>query len=326
MTCAVLLLMMTTPFPGGLADGERTAYVAGPKGIDALDLETGEARWRSPHAQKPLFAAGDTLFCLALESDSLAVVGLDKVGKGEVVFRSRPIETPRWADPAGAAGQSFAVAWSQEKRTLVLSWQARLKPRVGRGKEAHGSVRIDLLSGKTEPLAEARHAAPPLALPKLLEKLSVRWHRTFGGQVLAVTEEEAGKPGDRTHRLLLRTWDERTGKEAAAKELVRGGRPALLRGLDGLHLWVRDAGTRETEEPAGWQVYSSLDGHAVAQVPFVAGTSQAVLLGGRAYVVAGASGRAALEGNGSRAYVLHALDLETGKASWTWPLSRHAAE
>ena len=331
MNRALLLLLLAgppalaAPFPGGILDATgKTAFVAGAKGIDAIDLATGEARWRSTHAQRPLFIAGDTLFALAYQADSFAVVGLDKTGKGETVFRSGKVKTPAWAKPSGAAGQAFGVVWIRQKQTLVVSWRARQRGR--RGKEARGSARVDLINGRVEPLGEARHEAPPLALPPMLEKLSVRWHRAVGGQVVAVTEEETAPPknGVRSIRLLLRSWNERTGKEGPAKELAKGSRPRLIAGLDGLHLWVRDAGDPGAEEPEDWRVFSSLDGHAVGRVPFVAGTAQALLAEGRAYCLANASGGTLLAGEAARGFVLHAIDPKTGKETWTWRLSRHA--
>ncbi len=325
---AVLLTALAAragqPFPGGVLDTSgRTAYVAGLKGVDAIDLATGTARWRSAHAQKPLLVAGDQLFALALAKDGFHVVGLDLGGKGECSFRSGVVETPRWVVPSGEDGQTFHVEWARDGKALVLGWRARTAGRLV--KEARGRVRIDLMSGKAEPVREAG-GPPPLLLPKCLERLSVRWHRALGGQVHAVTEEEVPAPaGARRSRLTLRTWDERSGKEGKPIKLIEGARPALMRGLDGLHLWVRDAGGNG-ETPPPWSVHSGLDGDVVGRVPFFGGTLQGLLVGGQAYCLVTRSGRPATGGAAARGYTLVAAGVRSGETEWTWPLSRHAAD
>jgi hypothetical protein len=321
---AVTAAQAGAPFPGGTVDSSgRTAYVAGVKGVDAIDLATGTARWRSPHAQKPLLIVGDQLYALSLARDGFHVAGLDLVGKGECSFRSGVVHVPRWVIPSGEDGQAFHIEWHREGKELILAWSARTHGRLV--KEARGRVCINLATGKTE---EAREGSgpPPVLPPKCLERLSVRWHRSLGGQVHAAVEEELEpRDGQRRSRLVLRTWNEKTGKESRPVRLIEGARPTLMRGMDGLHLWVRDAAPAESPQP-GWTVYSGLDGDIVGRVPFVGGTQQGLLIGGQAYCLVAKSGRSLTGGATARSYQLVATSVRSGETEWTWPLSRFAAD
>lgn len=309
------------PFPGGFIDtAGRTAYVAGTDGVDAIDLATGTARWRSKHGQRPLFLAGDQLFALSVSKGEFRIVGLDHASKGECSFRTKPAALPRWVAPNGR--QAFAIEWRREGKLLLLSWSASTGGKLPQ--HARGRVRIDLSSGIVTELKEDG-PAPPLATPKLLERRSVRWHRSIGGQLHAVTEEELpAPPGSRLHRLTLRAWDERTGREAKPRILLESTRPVVLPGEGGLHLWVRDAVTGEAPSP--WLVYSGLDGQLVGRVPFIPGTKRAMLTGGKAYCLVSRSGPGLLDGNGERSYSLVAVHVGSGKTAWKWALSRHSVD
>src|SRR5262245_16323639 len=168
-------------FPGGVLDPSgKAAYVAGPKGIDAIDLATGAARWRSSHAQRPLFVAGDQLFALSLGKKEMHVVGLDLTNRGVCTYKSRAVPVPRWVSPAGDRSHSFSVNWRREGRSLVITWQARTTSRPG--KSSSGQSRIDLVAGTVE-AERADSASPPPVLPRVLERLAVRWYRSIGDQL-----------------------------------------------------------------------------------------------------------------------------------------------
>lgn len=304
-----------TPFPGGvLASTGRSAFVATDNGIESLDLDTGVTRWQSRNASWPLLVAGDQLYALAFARGSLAVVGLDLAGKGERGFRSEPITVPTWVDAS-----VLRCTWRLEKRTLWLNWNAR----GSMGRRADGQVSVDLLNTRvTVDRGKDSTPPPPLAVPKVLERLPVRWHRSIAGQLHALTEEDTPTASflRRQKRLVLRSWDERTGKEAKSQELMRATRPTVLPGLDGLHVWARDSGQIESDRdgpvPTPWQVFSGLDGHLVARVLFVPGTTQATLIDTRAYGVASRSGRSLLSGAAGRSHELYCVDLVTGKVRW----------
>jgi hypothetical protein len=308
-------------FPGGVLDPSgKAAYVAGEKGIDAVDLATGAARWRSSHAQRPLFVAGDQLFALSLGKKEMHVVGLDLTNRGVCTYRSKAVPVARWIVPVGDPSHTFTVNWRREGRSLILTWHARTTTRPG--KSTSGQSRIDLVDGTVE-AERVDSASPPRVLPRVLERLAVRWYRSIGDQLYAVTEEEL-PGGKRRFRLALRRWDERTGKQGRSHKLIEGGRPVLMKGLDGLHLWVRDAGGLG-DAPTPWLVYSSLDGQLVGRVPFVPGTIQGVVVSGRAYCLVSRSGRMLLDGPSARSYALVSARANSDKPLWTWPLSLHAA-
>jgi hypothetical protein len=317
------------PIPGGILDTTgRVAYMAGTDAIEAIGLARGELVWRTTEAQHPLLVAGDRLYALAITpGNALQVKGFDLVHSGKRLYQSQVVDLPRWVVPHEGPERSFTWTWRREKTTLILNWTATASAGLGPRKEAAAEVRIDLEDGRVTPGPIGPMPAPPsLRLPPQLEKQAVRWHRSIGGQLHALLLEEMG-PGaaERKQRLVLRTWNERTGKELAAHELLRGGRLVVMEGLDGIHLWVRDAapspdllGSDDVPAPYHWMIYSALDGHLVARVPFVPGTQEVLLLRDRAYCLAAAPVRGeAWEVTARRAYTLHAIDVEKGKVLWS---------
>src|SRR5262245_49665522 len=88
-TCALSLLLVSLllpaaslaapPFPGGVIDSTgRTAYLATPAGIEAIDLARGDLAWRRPDAHLPLLVAVDRLYALALTpGHEFSVVAFD---------------------------------------------------------------------------------------------------------------------------------------------------------------------------------------------------------------------------------------------------------
>ncbi len=326
------------PFPGGLLDSTgRTAYASTAGGVAAVDLASGDVQWQTRLASQPLVVAGDRLYALALgESNRLFVRGFDLGGKGEKVFESSPVELPRWAVPRNGPGHSFSYRYRQDRNRLEITWQARAGSTGGPGKEAAGLAVIDLDSGKVrqENAAPPAPLAPPRVLPQMA-KLAVRWQRSLAGQLVALVVEEmpGSTPARRRQRLVLRSWNERTGKETPPRELLCGARPVFLVGLDDRHLWVRDAGCPDEPSSSGpgalsrhWSVFAAVDGQLVARVPLVPGTRAATIIDDRAYCLCAGGVRATPGGIHRAGRVLHAIDLGTGKVLWSRPILAPAGE
>jgi hypothetical protein len=326
-----LSLQAAPPFPGGLLDSTgRTVYVSTVTGVAAVDLTRGDVRWQSDLASRPLLVAGDRLYAMAAKDHLLYVRGLDLGGKGEKVFESDPLELPRWVTTQTGPGHSFSCHWKRNHNRLDFTWQASAGAEAGPRKEAAGAAQVDLESGKVRQRATPYPETPAAPrMPPHLEKLAVRWHRSTRWQLVALVVEELPRSnaGHRQERLILRSWNERTGKEAGSKELLRGGRLVVLAGLDDRHLWLRDADP-EGSPPATaspvvasshWSVFAAVDGHLVARVPFVPGTHSATIIGDHAYCLTGGAVRATAEGAARSGRVLHAIDLTTGKIIWRRP-------
>lgn len=309
-------------FPGGILDTtERTAYLASEAGIDAVDLHRGEVRWQSPEAHLPLLVAGDRLYALAVADDArLAVVGLDLTKKGARVLRADVPGLPRWAVTRADPAHHFRCAWRLRKNVLVLDWEAAERGDGGPAKHTGGQAEVDLETGRvaTVPVALGTPRTPD-APAGPLEKLAIRWHGRAGGQLLAVVAEDAG---ERRQRLVLRSWDARTGKPTGApRELVQGGRPVVLRDLDATRLWLRDA----ADANGHWAVVAVLDGLLVTRVPVVPGTHTGTIVGTRAYLLTAAPARAAFDGSPKKVQTLHAVELDSGKVLWQRSLGVPAA-
>jgi hypothetical protein len=337
---ALLLLLLPAmlpaapPIPGGIPDSTgRAAYFSSSAGIDAVELAHGELLWFTHKAHVPLLVAGDRLFGLALtDRNLLHVRGFDLANGGKVVYRSAPIELPGWVVTGEAPGRSFRFTWKQHKTILTLTWQAEAWAEIGPRKQAAGEVRIDLEKGTVKiGLIGAPPPPPPVVVPAPLANLSVRWQRSISGYLRALVLEEApATGGERKQRLMLRMWNEETGKEGKARELLCSNRPIVLPDPNGLYLWLRDAAPSPDEvgdapgRKYGWTIWSVLDGHLVARLPFLPGTQQATLIGDRAYCLVTAARKGESGTALRRGYNVCAIDVGTGKTLWQRTLSSKA--
>jgi hypothetical protein len=156
--------------PGGLADpAGKIAYLASASdGIEAVDLESGQAIWESKDAQRPLALAGDQIIAQAPRGQSkintINVIVLD-APSGKVISRAQPITLPDWVAVDGGIGLSFSSTAAMEGNDLVISWHAERQFAKGvtfagsvpptqeamaaARKIESGEARVDLGSGAT---------------------------------------------------------------------------------------------------------------------------------------------------------------------------------
>ena len=323
-------------FPGGILDTTgRTAYVRSGEGIAAIDLARGDVVWHRSEAQVPLLVAGERLYAVALTpTNKLSILAFDLASKAESVFQTEVTDFPRWVSTLEQPGKEFRFRWTREHSTLTLTWKAQARSDAGPPKKATGRMQIDLANGRVK--AEAPRAGTPETLdaatetPHQFERLTVRWHGTRSGQLMAAVLEEmpGSKAGDRKQRFVFRTWDARKGKPTDSKEMLRGQRLALLVDLDEKYLWIRDAasngGPKSADQLAGhpWTVFSGLDGNEVARVPWVPGATAATIVGRRAYQLAVNGRRLTADGRPVVRHTLYAFDLDTGKRVWSCELGK----
>jgi len=319
------------PFPGGVLDNTgRTAYLASGGGIDAIDLTTGQRLWRTDRACEPMFVAGERLYArAATQPHEFRIRAFDLGQKRRQVFESAAIVLPRWVDQACPPGHTFALSWRRTGTTLDLTCHASAVPTardggapvLGPAKKKSLALRLDLTTGHLQALVPA--AAQPGPVPKQLEKLSVRWYTRVAGQLRAlVLEESAGGA-----KLVWRVWDERTGKEAPAREVWRGGRPVILNGADGKTRWVRDLTSSPDRLKSGtdtlpaWTVLRLPDGKITGTVPYLPGTRAGLVIEGKAYVLTSTL-KPRFDGPAQRRAVLKVIDCTSGKVLWSRPLGQ----
>jgi hypothetical protein len=162
---------------GVVVDAARgVAYVISPKGgIDALDLATGNVRWTSKAAVKPLAVVDGNLVAQAVTVDSgeLPVVAFD--AKGAVKQQLR-IELPAGVRAQVADGPSRRFrteAFASEDGALVVTWAAsESRPVQGlldqdaagtpdtgalsAQEPLSGAARVDLSSGRVAEVPSAK--------------------------------------------------------------------------------------------------------------------------------------------------------------------------
>jgi hypothetical protein len=146
-------------FPGGITDSAgNTGFVNLPGDeIVAVDLTTGDMRWRVAGAGRPLLAADSALLVVRRQQRRLELILLDAVN-GEVRNEIGPLPVPDWAaDQWDTSGGFVAVAQPQGSQSQV-TWRAVKRYQggaaptaevlAGAGDEAGGTVLVDLDAGR----------------------------------------------------------------------------------------------------------------------------------------------------------------------------------
>jgi hypothetical protein len=319
--------------PGGVADAEgKTCYLAHPGGgaVDAVDAATGQTRWRSTAAERPLYVAGSLLFALAPDrhEENVARVVLLDARTGKEMLRSKPIVFPEGfrvapergtAPEAPASFQDYArsfdcVAVAADPEHLYIRWRfevwnysgglrPRQPPRSG-SVAREGVVRVDRHNGAVMRLP-AREMPGPVA-PPFVREAADGPVTIVGNRAYAV-----GKAGD---AIVLRRWEAATGKALDPIPLREGLR--LQGQIESTGLVVvtnRFSPNVEPEDRFCW-VYR-LDGRLTGRLPLPAEANAVRVVGPRAYFVVDEP--APGEGNPASGNRLVVFDLATGKKLWT---------
>ncbi|HTQ40632.1 MAG TPA: hypothetical protein VMJ32_16540 [Pirellulales bacterium] len=123
---------VSTPWvviPGGIADtAGKIAYVSSMNdGVEAVDLESGQAIWESKEALHPLALDGDQLLAQAPRGqgqiNTMDIVVLD-APSGKLIKHTQPIVLPDWIAVDGGIGLSFNSVAAIDGHEMVLTWRA----------------------------------------------------------------------------------------------------------------------------------------------------------------------------------------------------------
>ena len=209
-------------FPRGVADpGADRAFVHDRAGtVLALDLATGEVRWRAGTALRPLSVVGEVVVAARVASrNAIELVMLD-AGDGRELRASEPLALPDWAQASLDDTPDYALRAEAEGGAVVLRWSAQARYRGGAPpsamvqaaaeRQAQGAARVDVGSGAVEPLPEpaaaAVHAdapAAPASDPEVLKQADIG-----GTRYQLVVRDGAGE----RVRTLIRAVDRATGR------------------------------------------------------------------------------------------------------------------
>lgn len=131
-------------------------------GVDALALADGKLLWSTKECNLPLAATEKIVYAQKGNGNQLRIVALDAGQEGKVAWTSPPLPLPGWASVGPAYGRSFHSAIRMEGGTMFVIWEARAfyaggaRPTAEVEKrarmEASGVARVDLSSGKVDPL------------------------------------------------------------------------------------------------------------------------------------------------------------------------------
>ena len=123
---------LSTPWvviPGGIADtAGKIAYVSSmDDGVEAVDLESGQAIWDTKEALHPLALDGDQLIAQAPRGqgkiNTMDIVVID-APSGKIIKHTQPIILPDWIAVDGGIGLSFGCVAGIDGHEVVLTWRA----------------------------------------------------------------------------------------------------------------------------------------------------------------------------------------------------------
>ncbi len=222
-------------FPLGVADpGAARAFVHDRAGtVLALDLATGQVRWRAGTALRPLSVVGDVVVAARVASrNAIELVMLD-AGDGHELRASEPLALPDWAQASLDDTPDYTLRAEAEGGTVVLRWAAQARYRGGAPpsamvqaaaeRQAQGAARVDVGSGAVESLPEPAvaptHAdapAAPASDPDVLEQADIG-----GTRFQLVVRDDA----EERVRTLVRAVDRGTGRTVWETVIDEAPRP-----------------------------------------------------------------------------------------------------
>lgn len=267
--------------PGVIVSADRSVcYLMNTNGgIDAVDLATGDARWTTTEAQKPLALVGDTLIAQSEvegRSGVLRLVMLDVAGGGS---REAEVDVGLPQDVQAAIddgpGTRFRIDVRELEGDLIAEWSYSESPVRGGAEdeaEAHqvsGAFRIDSETWDVLPADAGEIPIVPLEpLPaRLLDleeagRLPARLWPSDGVYAAAIRRREAG-----ASRTVLKRWRVADGDSLPDVTLFTGSYTIRYPSADGRHLLV--SRTDRTPPDVGgfdWLVFSLATGERVAEL------------------------------------------------------------
>jgi hypothetical protein len=153
-----------SPFPRGVADPERsTGFVSlADDEIVAVDLDSGDVRWRATGVGRPLLPTAAGLLVVRRGAEGIELVLAD-AATGEMTVRLGELPVPDWAAAEWAEPGGF-VAVARHEAAPEVTWRAVRRYHGGAppshelareiGSEAGGVVEVDLEAGRLAARAE----------------------------------------------------------------------------------------------------------------------------------------------------------------------------
>ena len=148
----------TRAFPRGVTDSARTTAFVDLAGdtVVAVDLHTGDVRWRRADAGRPLVATDAGLLVVRRRGKRLELALLDPAD-GDLTRELGALPVPDWVADQWDHSDGFAVRARPHGQTPQVAWRAARRYRGGAapspeqvadsGTEAAGVVRVDVGSG-----------------------------------------------------------------------------------------------------------------------------------------------------------------------------------
>ena len=303
------------------------------RGIDAVDLSSGELLWSTTNAAKPLLLYDGRLVAQAepaTPSNRLRIVVLDAKDAGKLLLEPN-VQLPKDIQVAidDGLGTTFRTSARLHEDKVIVSWQYSNQHISGAppGPTAKvsvtaGTIQIDLKTGNTDSLkSEEVPPIPDTQLPDNVAQL-IKLGTLPGplwqvGNVLATIDRIKDKGGQRT---ILRRWRRETGQPLP--EVVLFGEELTYRytSADGRYLLASKP--LDSAEPHwSWRIFSLETGEQVAEVRNAFPATWFFITASSLILEVPPTGRIS---NGEmvidQPLRLRAINRETSNQLWEWPL------
>ena len=317
--------------PGVIVDAaRRSAYLMNvDRGIDAVDLGSGDLIWRTDQAAKPLWRHGDRLAAQTEPQAGRRSLRIALLNTGAVA------EAPRFVDiplPEGVQAtvddgmeSSFGATVRTHEGAFLLSWRyANMRvtgpppdpEQEASPRTASGNVLIDVRTGQfelVEELATPREPELPAAVTRFRDAQAAAVRVWRVNDVLVVVERTTHES---KQRVALKRWDADSGNPLADVVLFEGGLSFRAVSEDERHLL---ASRRHESDPRFWEwvIYSLETGEKAAEIRQVMPSASFFLSGSSLIHETPVTSRKV---NGQEVFEpgrLRAIDLDTGTEIWS---------
>ena len=312
------------------------AYLMVPEGgIEAVDCVSGETLWSTTEVAKPLAVFGRRLIVQKEAAGRTGVLPIgildSRNGSGASVAAGVPLPPGTRALVDQGLGVSFTVRAWEEEGDLIVTWEyleqevtgtSPLPGAVPFRQRAAAAARVDVDSGRVEPLAApAPRAAPlPPEVQRLVDAGELGQAPWRVGRILAAVTDQTAKAGQR--RVVLGRWDATTGAPLREVTLFAGRPLAQLLSADRRHLLVSsmtDAGTGVWERYL-WSIFSLASGELVGEMRHHRSARRFSVLGANLLHLSQPFGRRVGNDWVEEPLKLRAVDLAGGAERWTRPV------
>lgn len=324
--------------PGVIVDraGSRVYTMHQDRSVEAFDLGTGSRVWISDAAQKPLWAAGNTVYAQGFpkpDNGNLHILFLNDAD-GSLQPETLEVPLPTSVEPQidEQRGKTFAVHLLGDAQSLLVSWdfldQSSMPkpwPDAPTPKIVfeQGAALLDPVSEKVEQVslsAVSPRSRAPAAVGLLLDTSTLKEPFWLAGTVTANITDSSRAQGGR--EIVLQRWDAETGAALQDITLFEGPVVSHMASADQQHYLVAtlSGDTVNGVVQYRWSVFSLESGDLAGEFLMNTSAMPFSLAAGSVLLVTPPFGHLVDDTWVEVAPMVRKLDMQSGAEIWARPI------